>query len=64
LRNKSPKRGPKAKLRDDRSPDTAANRVCAMDFVHDQLFDGRKIRMLTIVDTFTWLSLAIDLRQN
>jgi len=35
-----------------------------MDFVHDQLFDGRKIRMLTIVDTFTWLSLAIDLRQN
>jgi hypothetical protein len=24
-----------------------------MDFVHDQLFDGRKIRVLTIVDPFT-----------
>ena len=22
-----------------------------MDFVHDQLFDGRKIRILTVVDT-------------
>jgi len=27
-----------------------------MDFVHDQLFDGRKIRVLTVVDTFTRLS--------
>jgi len=35
-----------------------------MDFVHNQLFDGRKIRMLTVVDTFTRLSLAIDVRQN
>jgi putative transposase len=35
-----------------------------MDFVHDQLFDGRKIRALTIVDTFTRLSPAIDVRQN
>ena len=31
-----------------------------MDFVHDQLFDGRKIRSLTIVDTFSRLSSAID----
>jgi len=23
-----------------------------MDFVHDQLFDGKKIRVLTVVDTF------------
>ena len=35
-----------------------------MDFVHDQLFDGRKIRALTIVDTFTRLSPAIDVRQS
>jgi putative transposase len=34
------------------------------DFVHDQLFDGRKIRVLTIVDTFTRLSPAIDVRQS
>src|SRR6184192_3163490 len=60
LRNKSPKRRVKAQLREDRSPATAANQVWAMYFVHDQLFDGRKIRVLTIVDTFTRLSPAID----
>jgi putative transposase len=64
LRNKSPKRRVKAKLRDGRSPATGANRVWAMDFVHDQLFDGRKIRVLTMVDTFTRLSPAVDVRQN
>ena len=64
LRNKSPKRRVKAKLRDDRAPATAPNQVWAMDFVHDQLFDGRKIRVLTIVDTFTRLSPAIDVRQQ
>ena len=31
-----------------------------MDFVHDQLFDGRKIRALTVVDTFTRLAPAIE----
>jgi Transposase len=31
---------------------------------HDQLFDGRNIRVLTIVDTFTRLSPAIDVRQH
>jgi transposase InsO family protein len=64
LRNKSPKRRVKAQLREDRSPATAANQVWAMDFVHDQLFDGRKIRILTVVDTFTRLSPAIDVRQH
>jgi len=63
LRNKSPKRV-KAQLREDRSAPTAANQVWAMDFVHDQLFDGRKFRVLTIVDTFTRLSPAIDVRQS
>jgi putative transposase len=63
LRNKSPKRRVKAKLRDDRAAATAANQVWAMDFVHDQLFDGRKIRALTVVDTFTRLATAIEVRQ-
>ena len=64
LRNKSPKRRVKAQLREDRSLATAANQVWAMDFVHDQLFDGRRIRILTIVDTFTRLSPAMDVRQS
>jgi putative transposase len=64
LRNKSPKRRVKAQLRDDRAPATAPNQVWAMDFVHDQLFDGRKIRILTVIDTFTRLSPAIEVRQQ
>jgi putative transposase len=64
LRNKSPKRRVKAKLRDDRRTATAPNEVWAMDFVHDQLFDGRRIRVLTIIDTFTRLSPAIEVRQS
>jgi putative transposase len=64
LRSKSPKRRVKAQLREDRSPATAPNQVWEMDFVHDQLFDGRKIRVLTVVDTFTRLSPAIEVRQQ
>ena len=30
----------------------------------DQLFDGRKIRILTVVDTFTRLSPAMEVRQQ
>ncbi len=33
-----------------------------MDFVHDQLATGRKIRVLTVVDTFTRFSPAIKPR--
>jgi putative transposase len=64
LRNKSPKRRVTAQLRDHRAPATASNQVWAMDFLHDQLLDGRKIRILTIVDTFTRLSPAIEVRQQ
>lgn len=64
LRNKTPKRRVKAKLRSDRSNATQPNEVWAMDFVHDQLFDGRKLRILTIVDTFTRLAPAIDVRRT
>jgi putative transposase len=62
LRNKSPKRRVKAKLRGDRTPATAANQVWATDFVHDQLFDGRKIRALTVVDIFSRLAPALEMR--
>lgn len=64
LRNKAPKRRVRAKLRSDRQIATAPNEVWAMDFVHDQLFDGSKIRVLTVVDIFTRLAPAIDVRQS
>ena len=63
LRHKTPKRRVAAKLREDRSPPAAPNQVWAMDFLSDQLFNGRKIRILTIVDAFSRLSPAIDVRQ-
>lgn len=64
LRNKTPKRRVKAKLRSDRTKALEANDIWAMDFVHDQLFGGTKIRILTVVDTLTRLSPAIDVRQS
>jgi len=36
------------------------NEVWAMDFVHDQLADGRKIRMLTLVDKLSRECLRIE----
>ena len=62
LRNKTPKRRVKAKLREDRQPAVRPNDVWAMDFLHDQLATGRKIRVLTIVDTFSRFSPALDAR--
>ncbi len=62
LRNKTPKRRVKAKLRQDRADPTHTNQVWAMDFVHDQLATGRKLRILTIVDTFSRFSPATDPR--
>ncbi len=53
LRNKTPRRRVKAKLRDDRAPATRPNDVWAMDFVHDQLATGKTIRELTVVDIFS-----------
>lgn len=62
LRNKVPKRRVKAKLRADRTEPTHSNHVRAMDFVHDQLATGRKIRVPTVVDTFSRFSPVVDAR--
>jgi putative transposase len=62
LRNKTPKRRVKAKLREDRRVPQGANETWAMDFVHDQLAMGRKLRILTVVDAFTRFSPVIDPR--
>ena len=53
LRNKTPKRRVKAKLREDRKMATHPNETWAMDFVHDQLATGRKLRILTVVDIYS-----------
>lgn len=40
------------------------NDIWSMDFVADNLFDGRRLRMLTVVDLFTRECLAIDVGQS
>lgn len=53
MRTKPPRRRVMAKLREERAPATAPNQTRAMDRVHDQLFDGRRIRVPTMVDTWS-----------
>src|SRR4051794_25530499 len=53
IRTKRPRRKVSAKVRSDRKPPSAPNEVWAMDFLSDQLFDGRRFRILTIVDAFS-----------
>ena len=62
LRNKHPKRRVKAKLREDRQEAVDPNDVWSMDFVHDQLALGRKLRILTVLDTHSRLCPAADPR--
>jgi hypothetical protein len=57
---KTPKRGVKAKLREDWQSATRPNETWAMDFVHDQLATWRKLRVLTIIDTFSRFSPALE----
>src|SRR5207249_3579980 len=52
------------RLRDGRQSATQPNETWAMDFVHDQLATGRKLRVLTIIDTFSRFSPAIEPRFN
>jgi putative transposase len=54
----------KAKLREDRTEALHSSDVWATDFVHDQLATGRKIRVLTVIDTFSRFSPAVDPRFN
>lgn len=64
LRRK-PRRKRRAGLqRRERVRPSAANQVWSLDFVADQLADGRRFRALTVVDVFTRESLAIEVGQR
>ena len=64
LRLKRPRRNKAAQRRQPKQLAHAINEIWSMDFVADALFDGRKLRMLTVVDLFTRESLAIDVGQS
>ena len=64
LRIKRPRRHVSAAHRTERAAVTAPNEVWSMDFVSDALFDGRRLRALTLLDVHTREALAIEVDQG
>jgi putative transposase len=64
LRLKRPRRNVSAANRERQPAASAANEMWSMDFVSDALFDGLRLRALTVVDAFTREALAIDVDQG
>jgi putative transposase len=60
IRTKTPRRRRAAVVREQPPLLTAPNQSWAMDFMHDVLADGSKIRLLTIVDMFSRESIALE----
>ncbi len=61
---KRPGRNKAAKVRQLNRLANSINEIWSMDFVDDALFNGRKLRMLTVVDLFTREGIAIDVGQD
>jgi putative transposase len=64
LQKRPQKRRKAVRTREERFKPTAPNQAWSMDFVADQLQDGRRFRSLTIVDVFTRESVAIEVGQS
>jgi putative transposase len=64
LRHRRPKRNKAARLRQPKQLVAAINEIWSMDFVSDALYDGRRLRALTVVDNYTRECLAIEVGQS
>ena len=64
LKNRPQKRRKAVKHREERFLAKEPNEAWSIDFVSDQLQDGRRFRSLTIVDVFTRESVAIEVGQS
>jgi putative transposase len=64
MRSKKPRRHVTACRRMERLMVTEVNESWSMDFMSDQLYDGRRIRLLTLVDNFNRESLAIEVGEH
>ena len=60
LRRKGPKRRKSNVVRQERSVAQGRNDSWSMDFMSDQLFEGRRFRILTLVDNFSRESLVLS----
>lgn len=64
LRSKRPSKSKVSIHREKRDDPTRVNECWAMDFVHDNLFDGRKFRVLSVVDIFSRFCIALEVRKS
>lgn len=64
MRNKRPKRHVSACRRMERATAIKADESWSIDFMSDGLYNGQKIRLLTLVDNFTRESLAIEVDER
>ena len=64
LKKRPQKRRKAVRHREERFRPTAPDQAWSLDFVADQLQDGRRCRSLTIVDVFTRESVAIEVGQS
>jgi len=60
MRLKPPRRRKSIVVRSDRPIADGVNQIWSMDFMADNLADGRKIRLLTIVDNYSRECLALE----
>ena len=64
MRTKTPRRRVSCRRRIERAPATQLNASWSMDFMADQLFNGTRFRVLTLVDNFSRESLAAEVGQR
>lgn len=64
LKKRPQKRRKAVRHREERFHPTAPDQAWSIDFVADQLQDGRRFRSLTVVDVFTRESVAIEVGQS
>ena len=64
MRPKKPRRHVTACRRMERPIATTVNEGWSMDFMADELYNGRRIRLLTLVDNFSRESLAIEVDEH
>lgn len=64
LKRKKPKRRRAAVSRRNQAAAKEPNERWAIDFMHDELADGKKIRVLTVIDVFSRKCLALEVRKS